>query len=127
MVVLARLAAWLFFVAILILTFVPPTLRPLSGLPHNVEHLAIFFLLGAAFALGYRGHAWALGLMGITGAAVLESLQIFTPGRHARLTDFLVDALGICLGIAAATLLGAFGRFSAKKTPVSSRQEVPPR
>jgi VanZ family protein len=119
MVVLARAVAWLFFVAILVLTFVPPALRPLSGLPHDVEHFAIFFLLGGAFTLGYRGHAWTLGLMGIGGSAALEILQVFMPGRHARLADFLVDALAICVGIAAATLLSAWA-------PVRSRQEVPP-
>jgi VanZ family protein len=43
--------------------------------------------------------------MGIGGSAALEILQIFTPGRHARLRDFIVDALSICVGIAAATLL----------------------
>jgi VanZ family protein len=122
MVVLARAVAWLFFVAVLVLTFVPPALRPMSGLPHDVEHLAIFFLLGGTFALGYRGHAWALGLMGIGGAATLEILQIFTPGRHARLRDFLVDLLGIGIGIAAATLLNAWILNGAKRT-LSSRRD----
>jgi VanZ family protein len=116
------------FVVILVLTFVPPALRPLSGLPHDVEHLAIFFLLGGAFALGYRGHAWALGLMGIGGAATLEIIQIFTPGRHARLRDFLVDVLGICVGIVAATSLNAWIQFNrAKRALLRSRRDPLPR
>ena len=31
---------------------------------------------------------------------VLELLQLFVPGRHARLEDFVVDALAACIGFA---------------------------
>jgi len=33
---------------------------------------------------------------------ILELLQLFVPGRHARLEDFLVDALAVCVGLAVA-------------------------
>jgi len=36
---------------------------------------------------------------------VLELLQLWMPGRHARLADFVVDALAACVGLA---LIGAF-------------------
>jgi VanZ family protein len=34
----------------------------------------------------------------------VEILQLVAPGRHARLSDFLVDALAMCIGL----LLGSF-------------------
>jgi VanZ family protein len=105
MILPVRLVAWLTAAAVIALTFVPPWWRPVSGLPHAVEHVAIFFLLGGTFALGYRGHAWSIGLVAILFAAALEMLQMLIPGRHARLSDFVVNALGICAGIAAASLV----------------------
>ncbi|MBR1212121.1 hypothetical protein [Bradyrhizobium sp. JYMT SZCCT0180] len=38
--------------------------------------------------------------VGLTG--LIEILQFWAPGRHARLEDFLVDALAVCVGLAAA-------------------------
>jgi VanZ family protein len=35
----------------------------------------------------------------------LELLQLWMPGRHARLEDFIVDALTACVGLAIAAVL----------------------
>jgi len=100
-----RSVAWLIFVAVIALTVVPPELRPVSGLPHAVEHLVIFFLLGTSFAIGYPHHAYSLCILGISFVAALEIMQIFIPGRHARLSDFIVDAASACAGIAVTALV----------------------
>jgi len=34
----------------------------------------------------------------------LELLQLLMPGRHARLEDFIVDAIAACAGIAVAAV-----------------------
>ncbi len=36
---------------------------------------------------------------------VIEILQLWAPGRHARLEDFAVDALAACAGLAVAAAL----------------------
>jgi VanZ family protein len=36
---------------------------------------------------------------------VIEILQFWAPGRHARLEDFVVDALTACLGLAVVAAL----------------------
>jgi VanZ family protein len=36
----------------------------------------------------------------------LELLQLFVPGRHARLEDFVVDALTALVGFAIAAIVG---------------------
>ena len=40
--------------AIVVLSVVPPTLRPETGLPHGIEHFVIYWGTGLAFALGYE-------------------------------------------------------------------------
>ena len=72
--------------AITVLSLVPAEFRPETGLPHNIEHGAIFALLGGAMVLGYRLRFWAWVTLGPLFAAVIEVLQLGVPGRHARLS-----------------------------------------
>ncbi|HMK70107.1 MAG TPA: VanZ family protein [Xanthobacteraceae bacterium] len=99
----ARISAWLLIVAIVILSLVPPGLRPTFGGLHTLEHFAIFAAAGLAFGLGYRPrYSTAIGL--VIFAGVIEIAQLLVPGRHARLSDFIVDAAAACIGLAAAAL-----------------------
>jgi len=100
-----RALAWLLVAVITALTLVPPTLRPVSGLPHAVEHVLVFFAVGAALALVYPRHIYALAVSCVSFAAILELLQKTRPGRHASLRDFLIDAAAVCAGIAGAALI----------------------
>jgi VanZ family protein len=95
---ISRISGWLLATAIVVLSLVPPALRPETGLPHNLEHFGIFWAVGTAFALGYRpGYIRLLAWLVIFAGGV-EVAQLFAPGRHARLTDFIVDALAACAG-----------------------------
>ena len=96
---MTRVLAWSLLLAVAALTFVPPRLRLVTGFGHDLEHFAMFLLLGAAFGLAYRRHLYVVGLALVVCAGALEVLQIPIPGRHARLSDFLVDALGACIGV----------------------------
>jgi VanZ family protein len=93
------LMAWLLVIAITAVSFVPFWLRPETGAPHNFEHFAIFLVTGIAFGFAYehRPVAVAAGLVIFCGA--IEGGQLFTPDRHARLADFLVDAVAACVGV----------------------------
>jgi VanZ family protein len=97
-------AAWLLLLAIVVLSVVPADFRPVTPAPHNVEHLVIFFLAGLAFGLGYdtRPFLQTIGLVAFSAA--IELLQLSIPGRHARLSDFFVNAVSVALGIGLATL-----------------------
>jgi len=96
----ARFMAWAGSAAVIVLTLVPPDLRPVSEAPHVVEHLVPFLLLGGAFALGYPGRELLTAAIALPCIALLELLQVFDPGRHARLSDFAVNAIGACAGAA---------------------------
>jgi VanZ family protein len=96
--VLARLGGWSLAAAIVVLSLVPATSRPETGLPHGFEHFAIYWATGFAFALGYALTPLLATFLVIFSGAV-EILQLFIPGRHARLSDFIVDALASVIGL----------------------------
>ena len=95
-----QIAAWLLVFAITILSLVPPPYRPVTAASHNLEHLAIFLAAGAAFAAGYPDRPWVLTIGLVTFCGAIEIAQLWIPGRHARLIDFLVDAAAACIGVA---------------------------
>jgi hypothetical protein len=56
----SRVTAWLFLSAIVVLTVVPPGSRPVTFVPHKIEHAAIFMaakiLFGTFWAASFWGH-----------------------------------------------------------------------
>jgi VanZ family protein len=108
MTILLRLLAWGLAAAVTFATLGPPNYRPHAALGQNGEHALAFFLVGFAFGLAYRHnrHVTALATVAMTG--VIEILQFWAPGRHARLLDFVVDALAACAGLAMAAALDWF-------------------
>jgi VanZ family protein len=90
--------------AITVVSVVPPGYRPVTPAPHNVEHLSPFLAAGLAFGLGYERHHLLQSFALVAFSAAIELIQLTIPGRHARLSDFLVDAVSACLGVG----LGAF-------------------
>ena len=106
----AEATGWTLLLAIVAISIVPPELRP-TILPHDLEHAAIYFLAGCAFGLSRPNDfvAWFVGLIAFT--LVVEVTQLWIPGRHARVSDFLVDAFAISMGL----FVGAmFARFTQR-------------
>ena len=85
-------AAWLLAATIVVLSLGPPSVRPATGAAHDLEHLLIFLATGIAFGLGYPSRVWLLTIALPIFAAAIEVAQNWVPGRHARMSDFLVDA-----------------------------------
>jgi VanZ family protein len=100
-----RVAAWFLLLAIVVLSVVPPAYRPVTPAPHGVEHLVIFFLTGLAFGLGYESRPFPQVFELVAFSAGIELLQLYIPGRHARLSDFLVNAVSVALGVGLAALM----------------------
>jgi len=92
-------AAWLLAATIVVLSLGPPSVRPVTGATHDLEHLLIFLATGIAFGLGYPRRGWLLTIALPIFAAAIEVAQNWVPGRHARMSDFLVDAAASCLGV----------------------------
>ena len=102
MSILVRSFAWLLAAAVSFATLGPPGLRPHSGLGQDGEHALAFILVGLAFSLAYPHRRLLSTAAAVVLIGVLELMQFWAPGRHARLEDFLVDALAACIGFALA-------------------------
>jgi VanZ family protein len=100
-----RVIAWVLLATAIALTVVPAQFRPVTGFPSPVEHFAMFFLIGSAFTLAYSRSDYPLCGAAIAFAGSLELLQLLVPGRHARLSDFAIDALSAVIGIALSGLI----------------------
>lgn len=99
-VFVVRLSAWLLAAAVAFATLGPASLRPHSDLGQDGEHALAFVLVGLAFGLAYPRPRWTVAGIAVVLIGVLELLQMWAPGRHARLEDFVVDALTACVGFA---------------------------
>lgn len=99
---LVRYFAWLLAAAVTFATLGPPGLRPHADLGQDGEHALAFILVGLAFGFAYRRRRLLSAAAAVVLIGVLELMQFWAPGRHARLEDFLVDAATACLGFALA-------------------------
>jgi VanZ family protein len=105
MTIFLRIVAWGLAAAIAFATLGPAQRRPHINIGQNGEHALAFVLLGLAFGLAYtRDRSLAAALV-IAFTGLIEVLQFAAPGRHARLSDFVVDALAASLGLVAAAAL----------------------
>ena len=101
----ARIAAFGLASAIVVLSVVPPDWRPETGAPNFLEHSAIYAISGGAFGLGFGRRPFSLAIWLVIFAGCVEIVQLFVPGRHARLSDFLVDAFAACVGLLTVALI----------------------
>jgi VanZ family protein len=100
MSILLKCAAWLLAAAVTFATLGPPRYRPHAALGQDGEHALAFILIGLAFGLAYPVQRRLTLIIALAAIAVLELLQLVVPGRHARLEDFLVDAVSAGIGFA---------------------------
>src|SRR5579883_2222132 len=98
MTIVLRCLAWLLAAAVTFATLGPARFRPHADLSHDAEHALAFILLGLAFALAYPRQRLPIAAVCVVLTGLLELLQLFVPGRHARLEDFLVDAIAALAG-----------------------------
>lgn len=105
-----KVISWFLIGGLVLITFIPASGRPITGLQHHSEHFAAFALTGLIFGFAYAWQLRTLLLSAFVFALLLELGQIPLPTRHARLEDFIVDAAGACLAI----LVAQFARRLAR-------------
>lgn len=105
MTIYLRTFAWLLAAAVAFATLGPPQYRPHAYLSQNGEHALAFVLVGLAFGLAYARHRIWIALIAVAMTGMIEIMQFWAPGRHARLMDFVVDALAASVGLTAAAAL----------------------
>ena len=102
MTIILRLLAWGLAAAIAFATLGPAEQRPHLGLGQDGEHALAFVLLGLVFGLAHTRNRLHTAAFVVAFTGLIEILQFLAPGRHARMEDFVVDALAATLGLAAA-------------------------
>jgi len=106
-IAVGRIGGWLLTVVIIVLSLVPSWLRPETDMPHSFEHFSIFFATGVAFGVGYSRRPYLVTVTLLVFAGAIELAQVVVPSRHARLSDFIVDALAACAGAALSSILAS--------------------
>jgi len=97
-----RVCGWAAVAAIAILSLVPGDLRPHLLSVSQLEHFAAYLVAGAVLILGYSGVRPAVTTASALPiyAAILELIQLWVPGRSARLIDVVAGSLGAWAGVA---------------------------
>jgi VanZ family protein len=101
LVMLARKAAWLAVLTIIVLSVVPGKMRP-HVLGNDVaEHFLAYFTTASLFAIGYQGssHLLSSGILLAASAGLLELAQLWIPGRTADIGEFAASMLAAWLGL----------------------------
>jgi len=98
---LFRVAGLCGIILILILSLIPGTERPHTGLPGGAEHFLAYCLTAAILALGFWSWSMRIAIaVGLTFlASLMEILQLWIPGRNAQISDAFVSGLGSLCGI----------------------------
>ncbi len=92
-------AAWVLLVLIAYATILPIHERPRLPTSPSIEHLVAFLPLGALFYAAYPRRLVFVCLIVLGSAVLLESLQLLTPDRHARILDAFEKIAGGVVGI----------------------------
>jgi hypothetical protein len=105
----ARMAGWAGIAAITILSLVPGSERPHTGLPGQAEHFAAYACTGFALSLAYHGLRERLIFWFVlaTASGVFEILQIWIPGRDAKIQDALASTFGLTTGLVLGAMAAA--------------------
>jgi VanZ family protein len=106
MKILLRIGTAILIAAVVFATLGPPRYRPHSPLGQDGEHALAFVLVGLAVGLAFPQRRLLVAAISVVLIGLLEIMQLWAPGRHARLEDFLVDAATACIGLAVAAAIG---------------------
>ena len=94
-----RTLAWVGILAIIVISVVPATDRPITGAGQLPEHVTAFALVAGMFAIGCRLSTIRLLALAFFFCGGVELLQVPFSTRHARVSDFVIDFVGSCVAI----------------------------
>ena len=120
---LCRFASFGAVLALALLSLVPGSLRPHTGLPGPAEHFLAYFITGCLLAAQKRGAAYRIAVAVLLGlcSGIFELLQNFVPGRDPEILDFLVSFAGAICGVLAFAIADYFFRRRARVDAADSR------
>ena len=98
---IARYATWFCVGIIIILSLLPGSARPHTGLAGKIEHMIAYAGTGAIAMAGYRLRQQRLMFWAsvVSLSFLLEFLQQYVPGRGADILDAIASSAGLSLGM----------------------------
>ena len=107
LVMLARMAAWLAVLTIIVLSVVPGNMRPHLLRNDYAEHFVAYCITGSLFAIGYQRpmQLLSIGVLLAICAGSLEFIQLWIPRRTASVSDFEVSTIGAWIGLMAVVVV----------------------
>lgn len=116
---LLKPAALACLVALLFLSLTPGPYMVRSGADSRLEHVAAYAGSTMIVAAAYRERfsALAIALLLVAYAGLLETGQLFVPGRHASLLDWGASSTGVIIG----SVLAAISFTRNRKEPAADQ------
>jgi VanZ family protein len=117
-----RFMAWACLIALAVASWMPSWMPGKemflrTGFNTWVEHVAAYLITGIAVIIAYpRRPAWSIVAMLCAYAGILELGQMYVPGRHAGLRDWLAS----CCGVLSAWVAVVFHRHYLGNLPGGS-------
>ena len=96
-----RAGAWFCVALLAYLSLIPGDLQVRTGLSGLLEHLVAYLGTAVLFTVVYPQKRLHIGLALVAYAGLLETLQVFSPGRTAHPLDACASATGAVLGVVA--------------------------
>lgn len=116
---ITRLAAWICFGVVALLSLLPSAELVRTSLGGHVEHAMAYAGLAALMRLGYPAPGLGrLVLVLVIYAGLLEYLQNFSPGRSPAVADWLASSVGVLIG--GCVVHWATGRLARKSRPAAT-------
>jgi VanZ family protein len=106
----AALIFWICLLIITVLSLVPGTQRPHTGMNGQFEHAAAYAATGIFMMLGYvRLRARSVGYVCVVFLSfIFEWLQVYVPGRSSNIADALASDAGLTVGVVVGWCLTAW-------------------
>ena len=101
---MGQIATWFCVAMLIVLSLVPGSERPHTGLAGQWEHFMAYAGTGVMATLAYRRALWTVLGLGLLSSA-LEILQNLVPGRGPAIMDAVFGTVGGAAGAAIAVLM----------------------
>jgi VanZ family protein len=90
-----RVIAWACVIGLAVASWTPGQEMVRTGFNTRLEHLVAYLITGIAVISAYPGRTWTIAAILCAYADVLELGQLYIPGRHAALFDWLASSSGV--------------------------------
>jgi VanZ family protein len=91
-----RFIAWVCVIGLAVASWTPGQEMVRTGFNTRLEHMAAYLIAGIAFIIAYpRRPTWSIAAVLCAYAGILELGQMYIPGRHSALLDWLASSSGV--------------------------------